>query len=366
MAYFDHEVGHAPGSHQFLGALIPAVAGLVGAFAGGRGQKQQTQRQFQDTRLYEFAPEERAGVRSGMLGTLGDLLGNSPGGAAFWGAGGPGGGGGFGGGGGAGAGHAGASLVNLNDPRLVAHASQIDLNNPLFSLTAPEQWMSGMLSRGREYTSAATEDSLRLMRDEALRSGMSTSSPAFMWMQNQQRKEQSQALANALRDANLAWTLPAAEGGRQALGQNAAMQTDVSKSNANLYGQMSATNAQLGTQASIANAANRTSASIANAQMRQQAGQWGAEFARQGYRDLWSMMKDVITPTTSMAASGETQTGGGGWAGALAGGMAGVTSGMNFMNTMSPGIYNNLFGGGGQAAAPAAPGGWYPTHPFRG
>lgn len=330
-----------------IAALAPIIGGALGALGGIFGGQKQTKVNWQqrDPRLYEFNPEERGGVRSGMLGVLGDILGNSPGGQGFWGPGGMGGGGGGGGfGASASPGMGGASLINLNDPALLAHASLIDMSNPAFSLTAPKPWMSGMLSKGREYTQAATNDAMRLMHDQALRAGVSTSSPAHMWMQAQMRRDQQAQLANALRDANLAWTLPAAEGVRGALGTNAQLGTNVSMSNAQTAAQMRQTNAQLATQASLANAAARTQASIANAGMRQSAAQFGAQFARQGYNDLWGMMKDVISPSaTAQFLNSGGGSSGGMLANAIAGGMAGFGTGMDI---------RRLYGGGGQAGVP--------------
>lgn len=195
-----------------------------------------------------------------------------------------------------------------------ATASLIDTNDPIYSLFAPKPWMSGMLAKGREYTSAATEDNMRLMRDQATRAGVSTSSPAFMYMQSLQRRDQQKALANALRDAQLAWTLPAADRRHGALGQNAQMLTGTSQFNADADTRVSIANAGYSTQASMANASNQLSASQANAANSLSAQFQQAQLGQQGWMFQTNFIKDLFMQQQQLAQY-ISSAGGGGYGG---------------------------------------------------
>jgi hypothetical protein len=98
-----------------------------------------------------------------------------------------------------------------------------------------------------------------------------------------QRREQQKALAGALRDANLAWTIPAADRRAGALGQNSQTATGVSMGNADALTRTSIANAGFTTQASIASAQNATSVSIANAGFAAEAARQRAALGQQAW-----------------------------------------------------------------------------------
>lgn len=313
-----------------MGGFIAPALGILGGLLGSKGQKQtRTESNTYtgvDSRLWEYNPMEREGLRSAQLGLVGELFGQMPGGAGFWGGGNP--GAGFGGGGG---GHAGAGS---------AAAEYIGPDSWVYQMEAPAPWMENMLSRGKEYIGSATEDALRMQRDQAVRSGMSTSSPAYAYMVALQRRTQQEKLANALRDARLAWTLPAADREAGRLGQNAQMGTNVSM-----------TNAQLRTQANIANAQLAEAA----ASRRAAAAQFGAQYARQGYGQLFDMLSSMIKPSAEMrylqTGGKTTAQSGGGLQGAIAGGLGGFGVGQQIEKMMG-------LGGGGGGSLTGNDSGW--------
>jgi hypothetical protein len=290
-----------------LSSLITLGTTAVGALAGSKGVKSPAPNYVGvNPKIYEFSPDERADVRSGMMGVLGDVYQNNPGGAAFW-----------GGATGAPGGDTGSSSYGYTPASY--GASQADLSQVpegwSYNQTAPKEWMSGMLSQGKELLGSQANDQVRQMRDQAIRSGMSTSSPAYAYMANLYQRKSQQALADKLREAGLSWLLPAAERNARRQELNMTEANRMSQFNANLRQQA---------DAAAASAANEA------AQRNLATGQWAAQFARSGYEDLWSMMKDVVTMGNNQQFLNMGSTSGGGLGGALAGAGLGYQYGSSF------------------------------------